>query len=113
MGIMHVFIASARIALHTSVDIDTSYYLICLSLNMLLTLMIIARLILHSRKIRHTTGTSDGLYSNIVTMLVESYALYAVTLLSYIVPLALANWAAAIFWGILGNVQVCATRPSY
>lgn len=107
MGIVHIngdLTSSAA-----SLNIDTSYTSICLSLNVILTLMIVARLILHSRNIRRATGTSDGtagLYTTIVTMLVESYALYAASLVFYIVPWALESWVVSIPAKILGPIQV-------
>jgi len=58
------------------------YILISLSLNILLTLMIIVRLILHSRNVRAATGSPvgiSGLYKTIATMLIESSALFAVS----------------------------------
>ena len=57
-----------------------TYYSIALSLNALLTLMLITRLVLHSKNIRCVMGDQDGasgLYKAIITMLVESGALYA------------------------------------
>lgn len=86
-----------------------SYYSVCVSLTVLLTLMIVVRLFLHRRDIRNALGKSagiDGLYITIVTMLVESYALYAVTFLVYIGLWATNNFMAAIFAAAIGEVQV-------
>lgn len=71
--------------------------------------MIIVRLVLHSRNIRNAIGTSSGpgsLYTAVVTMLVESSALYAITFLLYIVPLATSSYIAYIFSPALGDIQV-------
>lgn len=90
-------------------SIDTVYLSICLSLNLLLTLMIVIRLILHNRNVRQAMGTSGkttGLYTTVVTMLVESYALYAIALLSYIVPYTQGSWVVTISSQIVGGVQV-------
>ena len=87
----------------------TAYYSICLSLNILLTLMIIVRLVLHSRNIRRATGASGraiGLYSTVATMLVESCALYSAALLFYIVPFAIGSWIASIPTRVLAQFQV-------
>jgi hypothetical protein len=57
--------------------------------------MIVIRLILHSRNMRKAVGTTDGangLYKTIVTMLVESSALYTIGFLLYI-----ASWGAQSF----------------
>ena len=57
-----------------------AYYSIALSLNVLLTPMLITRLVLHSKNIRRAIGDQDGasgLYKGVVIMLVESGVLYA------------------------------------
>ena len=87
----------------------TAYYSICLSLNVLLTLMIIARVVLHSRNTRRDTVASERameLYSTIVTMLVESCALYAAALLLFIVPYAIGSRATFITKRITSHCQV-------
>ena len=116
MGIAHIYGNSFQTTIPqpVQVDIDTAYYSISLSLNVLLTLMIIARLILHRRNIQRTLGTSNGaarLYTTIAIMLVESYALYAIALLLYIVPLALGSPVQVIFSKTLGEIQVCTACP--
>ena len=95
----------------TVVALSTAYYSIPFSLNILLTFMIVTRLLLHKRNIRHAMGTSGraaGLYTTIVVMLVESYALYAIALLSYIVPWGLSSVFAAVPAQIVPSAQVCA-----
>ena len=89
----------------------TSYFLVSLSLNIILTLMIVTRLILHRRNLRRAIGvsdSSDGLYTTIVAMLIESYALYVVTFLIYVVPWEAGSPVTLLFCRILGPVQVCA-----
>ena len=57
--------------------------------------MIVTRLILHRRHLQKVIGAPDssvGLYTAIVAMIIESYALYAVVYLLYIVPWALSSW---------------------
>ena len=91
--------------------INTSYYVICLALNILLTLMIITKLILHRKNLQHAIGAPNAItrvYTTIVIMLVESYALYAVALLSDIVTWALQSVGLYITTKILCSVQVCA-----
>ena len=97
----------------TLMDSGTSYNSISLSLNVILTLMVITRLIWHSRNIRKAIGASDtvvGSYTTIVTMLVESYALYAVVFLLYMATFAAQNSADFVFGGFLGSAQV---RPIF
>ena len=89
--------------------VSTAYYSICLSLNILLTLMIIVRLVLHGRNIPQATGASDrtvGLWSNVVTVLVESCALYAAALLLFIIPYATRSYIMSIPEGVVANCQV-------
>ena len=101
----------------TGLHITTSYYSICLSLNILLTLMIVLRFIVHMRNIRNATWASDG-YSGLYTaaasavvILIESYALYAGVLLAYAIPLAMNSWVATLFSKVIGAVQVRALFP--
>ena len=112
MGIANVYQLSGPLfGTITGTNIATSYYSICLSLNVLLTLMIVVRLAVHIRNVRKATGSSGGLHTTtaaVVAMLIESYALYAITLITYIVPLAIQSPVVSIFNGVLGAVQVCA-----
>ena len=93
----------------------TAYYSTCLSLNILLTLMIVIRLVVHIWNIRKSLGASDGsrgLYTaaaTAATMLIESYALYAVALLLFIVPWGLNSWVLVIFSKTIGQIQVRVT----
>ena len=52
------------------------------------------------------SGGAIGLYTAVVTMLIESYALYAVAFLLYMVPWAIESWVLSIFSSVLGAVQV-------
>lgn len=91
-------------------NLGLSFYAISVSLNVLLTLMIVTRLILHNKNIRNAMGTSHkpgGLYNAVVTMLIESCAIYAVTYLLYIGPWSTKNSAQLIFSPILTVAQVC------
>ena len=84
------------------------YYSISLSLNVLLTLMIIIRIALHARNTRAVMGITGigGLCNTIITMLIESCALYAASVL-----LIIGSWVAGspienFFGSILPRVQV-------
>jgi hypothetical protein len=110
MGIAYVYQGSAtRVGSDTWTNFGTSYFSIALSLTALLTLMIVTRLIVHRRDVRRAMGDlggDGGLYTAIVTMLMESYALYAVAFLLYIVPWAIHNRVMSIFSDTLGAIQV-------
>jgi hypothetical protein len=85
------------------------YYSLSFAFSVLLMLMIVIRLILHSRNFRNVMGsqaTTSGLYKTIATMLVESYALYVINFLLYIGPVAVNNPAQLIFTTVLAQTQV-------
>ena len=87
-----------------------SYHSISLSLNVLLTLMIIVRLVLHSRNVRNAIGAhagATGLYTAVVTMLIESYALYAIAYLLYIALATTSSPFLYVLNPIIAATQVC------
>ena len=91
------------------VNLGVPYFSISLALNIILTLVIVTRLILHSRNLREATGapaTTGRLYNTIITMLVESCALYAVAFLLYIGSYWADVAVVATFWSILTETQV-------
>ena len=97
---------------HRGVRFGLPYFSISLSLNVLLTLMIAVRLVLHGKKIRATTGSRAGtsaLYNSIATILIESSALYAVSSLLVIGPLAAGSPVMDLFAPILAETQVRAS----
>jgi len=82
---------------------------ISVSLNVLLTLMIVIRLILHGRNVRAAIGSPTGmsrLCKTVVTMLIESSALYAVNSLLLIGLWAAGNPASGIFLPTISQSQV-------
>ena len=87
------------------------YFTISLSLNILITLMIVTRLLLHTRNLRAALGRagSGGLYNTVVTMLIESSAVYAVISLLVIGPWVSGNHIADTFLSILTQTQVRAS----
>jgi len=92
-------------------DFNYPYFTVSLSLNILLTSMIVIRLVLHRRNIRNAMGSSVGagqLYGAVITILVESSALYAVSFLLFFVPWAAGIWVGSNFWPILLMSQVIA-----
>jgi len=91
----------------------TPYLSVSIPLNVLLTMMIVARLVLHSKNIRAAMGAPagiGGLYKTTITVLVESSALYAVS--SLLVIWDAGSRIAYIFLPILAETQVRAfPRP--
>ena len=95
----------ARILLNLSVP----FVSVSVSLNVLLTLMIVVRLVLHGRNIRAATGSPSGisgLYKAISAMLIESCAFYAANSLVLIGLWAAGNDASGTFMSTLAMTQV-------
>ena len=89
-----------------------SYYSICVSLNALLTFMIVARLVWHTRNIGNAMGPSaggSGVYRAVITMIIESHAPYAIAFVLYIAPWATSSPIQYIFSPILCETQVGVT----
>ena len=91
-----------------AVDFGLPYFSISIALNVLLTVMIVVRLTLHIRRIRSAVGMAGtgGLCKAIITMLIESCAIYTANQLLFVVTWAAGNVAADIFLPILGQTQV-------
>ena len=91
----------------TSSSFSLPYFSTSVFLNILLTLMIVIRLILHNRNVRIAVGGTGaaGLYKAIVVMLTESCALYTVSSLLVIVSFARYG-ASSAFLPILAETQV-------
>lgn len=97
-----------RFSITTTLDFGLPYLSISVSLNVLLTVMIVTRLVLHSRNILSTRGAAGriGLYRATITMLIESSALYTVNSLVLIGLWGAGNRAADTFLPILAETQV-------
>ena len=112
-GAAHIFLDPGMAPTNTSINLNTASLSICFSLDVRLTLMIVIRLVVHIRSVRRATGASDGstglhtAATTVATMLIESYALYAIALLLYIVPWVLSSPVVDLFAKVLGSIQVC------
>jgi hypothetical protein len=111
MGIMTLFQASRpEASLWTSVTFNfgLAYFSIATTLNILLTLLICARLLIHQRQMRANSGPKYGLlpYQDIISMLIESSAVYAVTSAIFIGTYAAGHAASTLFLPILSQTQV-------
>jgi hypothetical protein len=111
LGIAHVYQNSGT-KWHSAggVNLSTSYYSICLGLNVTLTSMIVIRVILHMRGLRRALKASEvfsGVYKTIATMIIESYALYAVAIVANTVHWATDSTVVGLFSAALRSVQVC------
>lgn len=86
------------------------FYSFSLSSNVILTLMIVARLILQGRNIRGAMGVparATRLYKAAVTMLVESSALHAIGFILVVGPWGVSHNLDDMFFPLLADVQVC------
>lgn len=94
-----------------SQNINYSYFSISFALNIVLTLMIVTRLAWYSRNIQKAMGaptTVTGLYKRIITMLVESFSIYAINYLIFIALYGANHPVVNTFSPILAETQVIA-----
>lgn len=92
-------------------DFGIPWFSISCSLNILLTLMIVGRLILYSKRERRTKESPrgvNGLYRAVATILIESCAIYAINSLLFIGLWGAENFTEDIFLAILNMTQVIA-----
>jgi hypothetical protein len=87
----------------------TSYYAISLSVNILLTILIAARLLMYRRRamlaaLPHGHATH---YVSLAAIFVESAALYSIVALAFIISYALNNPINQIFLCMASSAQVC------
>ena len=89
-------------------------YSISVSLDVLLTLMIIVRVVLLNREIRKAMNAPfriGGLYKAVITILGESCALYAIIFLFWIGTWAANNPVQYFLFPILAQAQVSGVIP--
>jgi len=116
MGIMLLYQASrpqATIWSKVSVNFGLPYFTISTSLNVIITLIISVRLLMYRRRMRKafpsgSPGFDITHYTSIVSMLVESSALYAVVSLLFIGFYGAKSHLLNIFLPILSQVQIIA-----
>ena len=116
MGVVFMYyqISQPTISSWTSVaqSFEYPFFAISPSLNILLTLMIVTRLVMHRRNMLNTMGASvgpsTGFYGALVTILVESCALYAVSFVLFIGAWGSSSPVANIFFPVVAETQVCA-----
>ncbi|KAH9929362.1 uncharacterized protein B0H18DRAFT_1117406 [Fomitopsis serialis] len=85
------------------------YFSIAVSLNVVVTLMIAARLWLYRYRITSVLGMGHGShYTGIAAMIVESAAIYSTFALLFIIPFGVGNAIANTFLQALSQVQIIA-----
>jgi len=94
-----------------TVDWGLSYFVLSISLNVIITTLISLRILYHRRQIMKACPGAEGHtapYTSIIAMLVESSALLAVFGLLFIGPYAKGSHVSNIFLPILTQVQIIA-----
>ena len=92
-----------------SISLGIPYFSSSISLNILLTLMIVIRLVLRRRELRDAVGplfAPNRLYKSIIAILVESCALYSISSILNIGPWCTNNPLQFAFFPILVQTQV-------
>lgn len=85
----------------------TSYYVISLSVNIILTILITVRLLLYRRQIIATLSSDHGKhYFSLATIIIESAAIYSLFALIFIISYAVGNPINQIFLTSASTAQV-------
>ncbi|KAI0060428.1 hypothetical protein BV25DRAFT_1807362 [Artomyces pyxidatus] len=111
MGIIYAVDTSSPAGFFGKITVNTGtiFFAISLSLNILLTLMIVVRIWLHQRKHRALLGSTFGRqYTSMSTMFVESAALYAISSILLLTTYSIGNPINQIFLGLSPSVQMIA-----
>lgn len=98
-------------ALNSTIQFVFVYLPLSLSLTIILTSMIVTRLVLHGKNMKNAVGSgagSTGVYKTIVTMFVESYALYAIAFIVCMGFRFTGNAYQLVFRPLLSKAQVIA-----
>uniref|UniRef100_A0A8H7XJQ7 Uncharacterized protein n=1 Tax=Psilocybe cubensis TaxID=181762 RepID=A0A8H7XJQ7_PSICU len=91
---------------HITLNFSLPYFSLTMATNILLTLMLVIRLLYMRHKVMKIIDRSHGkTYTNIVTMLLESAAIYGVVSFIFLVLYIKGNTAALLFIPLLTQVQ--------
>ncbi|KAF8890178.1 hypothetical protein BD779DRAFT_1785198 [Infundibulicybe gibba] len=83
-----------------------SWYTLMLSMNVLSTGLILVRLIIHRREVRTTLASPHaGEYSSLISMLVESAALYSIVGVGYLIATGVGSPIREVFIGAVAPTQ--------
>ncbi|KAF8151329.1 hypothetical protein B0H34DRAFT_664418 [Crassisporium funariophilum] len=87
-----------------------AYGIVSLTLNVVLTGMIVIRLYLHRQRIAMLVGPRyANQYTSIISMLVESASILYVVVIFFLIPFAMGNALAHIPFSSIGQVQAMAS----
>lgn len=86
----------------------TTYYSISLGVNIILTILITVRLLIYRKRILETLPPEHAKhYISIVSIIVESAALYSVCAILFLITYAINNPTNQVLLGIASAAQVC------
>ncbi|PCH42940.1 hypothetical protein WOLCODRAFT_73866 [Wolfiporia cocos MD-104 SS10] len=89
-----------------AVDVSLAYFSATLCLNVFVTILIVARLLYHRRRLsQFLDAAQTSHYASLAAILVESASLYSAFLVFFIVPFALNNPLSAVPFQSMGQVQ--------
>ncbi|KAF9464029.1 hypothetical protein BDZ94DRAFT_1308285 [Collybia nuda] len=109
MGVMTLFQSTrpnANLWFALDINFALPYFSISSALNIILTILIITRLIMHQRRVADRRSAAQ--YLDIITMFIESSAIYAISSFLFIGTFGAGNSAALIFLPILSQTQIIA-----
>src|ERR1700761_5923108 len=92
--------------------IGLAYFTLSLSLNLMLTLMIVYRIWSHKRSMRNMSD-HDKAFTSITTMFVESAVLYTIALIPLLATFALNSDYNQVFLAVAPSVQVSVFKIAY
>ncbi|KIK65899.1 hypothetical protein GYMLUDRAFT_951611 [Collybiopsis luxurians FD-317 M1] len=96
--------------LASGINFTIPYYALSLALNILVTLLIVFRLLLHRHRITRAMGSSHGSqYTSLVAIVVESAAIYSSFALAFLIPFGLNSPVAQLFLQALSLIQGATT----
>lgn len=91
-----------------AIDVGTAYYITSLSVNVVLTILIIVRLVhLRTVVLRILPADYTKHYTSMVTIVVESVLLYSIFALPFIITYVLNNPMNQVFMYMGSTCQVC------
>lgn len=110
MSILTLYQASrpeASLWTHTTVQFTLPYFTISISLNIILTLLLVGRLLHMSHKARTSLGKQHAAtYISVAAMLIESAAPYAIVGLIFIISYARNSYVQNLVLPVLSQIMV-------
>lgn len=94
-----------------SVTFGTAYTATSVGVNIIATIMITIRLVLHRQLIMNTLPPEHAThYVSVTTIIIESAALYSIFAIGFIVSYAIKNPLSQVFMSLASVCQVCVSE---